>query len=81
MKNLTIAQLEEAFKRSQYLLLRLRNNQVHAVNSRVLRCEKLQKDKVERGVKSETSFYSYRTCTFHEYISRKTPFMKDSKDI
>lgn len=73
MKNITRAHLYDVCQKNRFILLRYRsdNSQI-AVNCRVALLKNLEWAKQDL---TETKFISWKACSFHEYISKKVPFI------
>lgn len=71
MKNMTAFQLDKICKANRYVLLRLPDGNLMAINCK---CAEIAKRKNGFDGNKETVFVSYRACNFNEYISHKPPF-------
>jgi hypothetical protein len=69
---LTPLMLLNAFKKYKYIFLRFPNGKGYAVNSKA---GILAYKKSRPRLNSRTNYISFKDISFHEYISKKTPFV------
>jgi hypothetical protein len=74
MKSLSQFDLLKAVNANDYIIVRHCNGKVMGVNCRIAREISLFKYGASHLV--ETNYISFRKCSFNEYISKKTPFIK-----
>ena len=75
MKNLTIKQIEKAFNKTDYALLRTSSLGIlYGVNCKVIKLN-LNKERINEDLDKETIFASCTPCSLNEYITHKMPFM------
>ena len=73
---MTAKELIQAMEGHNYMLVRYYSGEAIALNTRILHSEKVKKD-IERFNDTKVSAI-IRPIGFHEYISRKIPFMRSS---
>ena len=69
--NITRKQLYEACKNNNYIAVRWYDGVVTAINCKIVAFKRFHN--INKG-NIKTNFIGWRPCSFHEYISMKTPF-------
>lgn len=69
---MTAETLNKVCQTNNYIILRLVDNSIIALNCR---CAEIAKRRNAFNGKARTLFVSFKSCTFQEYISHKTPFL------
>ncbi len=71
---LTVEQLQKAFRQHDYILLRFPNGKAFAVNTKAGTLALKLKGKVDP--KARVIYTSWQAVSFQEYISRKSKFVE-----
>lgn len=67
-------ELIRVMKKGKYMLLRKKNGGTVGVNCGIVNCKKIQLD-LNRVLKKETDWSSFKYISLHEYISCKNGFL------
>ena len=64
--------LKNAMEQNRFIIVRHDDGDITAVNCGVL---KMLTEKIKGNDEKKVRIISYQSCSFHEYISLKTPFL------
>lgn len=70
VETLTVAQLTQICLNNKYIIVRDQWNDTAGIN-----CGIVNVIKMRGNPKNKTQWYSYKPCSFHEYISNKIKFI------
>lgn len=71
---MTIKQVTDAMNKFDFIMLRDKSGEYHAINTKILKCKKIKADLSKLNENKSSSFLSFKPCSFNEYISKKRPF-------
>lgn len=71
---MTIKQVKEAMNNFKFIMLRDKSGEYQAINTKILKCKKIEIALSKLNENKRSKFVSFKPCSFHEYISKKTTF-------